>query len=274
MCSRVRWALAGLLTMASIAFAQESVPTATAKPHRAEIRLSDGSLVRVTILQDNLEVMTKYGKLTIPFADIRRIDFGLHRDVDRKQTADKHLPEPLRAKEGDIIHATEFPVIGQITTPTIKVHSTHFGDRALKLSELRTVYLRATLGARELTVDATKHGSAPDQWLDTGVSIDTSIRLVVTGAGQVDLWPQGPGQYLTTPKGYSSPGKGSTFMAGALVGRVGENGKAFLIGERYDAVLAEEGKLYLHIVPSPWNNVSTGSYRVHISADHAALMPR
>ena len=26
------------------------------------------------------------------------------------------------------------------------------------------------------------------------------------------------------------------------------------------------GKLYLHIVPSPWNNASTGSYRVRISA--------
>jgi len=32
----------------------------------------------MTILQEELEIMTKYGKLTIPLREIRRIDFGLH----------------------------------------------------------------------------------------------------------------------------------------------------------------------------------------------------
>src|SRR5437660_158240 len=49
-----------------------------AKPVHAEVRFGDGSLVRMIILQETLDVMTRYGKLTVPVREIRRIDFGLH----------------------------------------------------------------------------------------------------------------------------------------------------------------------------------------------------
>jgi hypothetical protein len=323
-----RSTLAGVVLAAGVGLAQE--PTNKEPAHLAEVRFNDGSLVRMTILQDDVEVMTKYGKLTIPLKDVRRIDLGLHlpagldqqldqsirllastvykereeasRDIMQaghlaypflkrasrtsdlevahrvtglmKRIADKHAPEQLKMKENDVIHTVEFAVIGRIVSPTIKAHSAHFGDLALKLSDLRTVHLRTGGGECELTVDAGKHGSSPDQWLDTGVNLDTSMRLVITGEGQVDLWPQGPGQYMTTPKGYTTAGKGSSYMAGCLVGRIGDGGKVFLIGERYDGAPNEEGKLHLQIVPSPWNNASTGSYRVRVCTDHVALTSR
>jgi hypothetical protein len=329
MGSRFQGALAGLVFAAGFTFAQDTAKE-TSKSHVAEVRFNDGSLVRMNILQDDLDVMTTYGKLTIPLRDIRRIDLGLHLpaglevQIDQsirllssnaykerddatkgliqaghlaypflkkasrssdlevtnrvaglmKRIADKHPPELLRMKEEDVIHTTEFPVIGRIASPTIKAHSAHFGELALKLSDLRTVHLRGGGGECELTVDASKHGSAPDQWLDTGVNVDVNIRLVIQGEGQVDLWPQGPGQYITTPKGYTTAGKGSTYMAGALVGRVGDTGKVFLIGERYDGAPGDEGRLFVHIVPSPWNNASTGSYRVRVHTDHVALATR
>ena len=83
-----------------------------------------------------------------------------------------------------------------------------------------------------------------EQWLDTGFHVDANLRLIVSGEGQVDLWPQGPGQYMTTPKGYTTAGKGSSHMAGSLVGRVGENGKIFFIGERYEGTPGEDGRLF------------------------------
>jgi hypothetical protein len=323
-------ALAGILFCAGFTFAQNFSTKEADRTHVAEVRFNDGSLVRMTILQDDLEVNTKYGKLTIPLSDIRRIDLGLHlpeglevkidqsirllssnaykdrEDASKgliqaghlaypflkkvslsndlevanrvggvmKRIADKHPPELLKMKEEDVIHTTEFPVIGRIAAPTIKAHSAHFGELALKLSDLRTVHLRAAGGSTEFTLDASKHGSAADQWHDTGVNVDASVRLVVQGDGQVDLWPQGPGQYMTTPKGYTTAGKGSTYMAGALVGRVGDTGKIFLIGERYDGSPGDEGRLWMQIVPSPWNNASTGSYRVRITTDHVALTSR
>jgi hypothetical protein len=271
--------------------------------------------------------MTKYGKLTIPFEEIRRIDFGLHlppgadAKIDAsirqlgsaafkereeavktlvyygpmampfvqkavrspelevahraahvaKRISDKHPPEMLRIKEEDSIQTLEFPVAGRITTETIKVHSAHFGELTLKLCDLRTLFVRGGNTESEWVVDAAKHGSATDQWLDTGLLVDPSQRIVLTSEGQIDLWPQGPGQYMTNPKGYTAAGKGGTFMAGALVAKIGEHGKAFLVGERYEGTPTEEGRLFLHIVPSPWNNASSGTYRVRLTTEHVAL---
>jgi len=36
----------------------------------------DGTKVRMVVLQENIEVVTRFGKLTVPTADVRRIEFG------------------------------------------------------------------------------------------------------------------------------------------------------------------------------------------------------
>lgn len=322
-----QWALGAVLVLANFAPAQEPGTTEVPPPKHAEVRLGDGSLVRVTILQDTLDVMTKYGKLTIPIEEVRRIDFGLHLPVGAdakidasikslgsaafkereeatktlvhygpmampfvkkavhspelevahraiyvaKRISEKHPPELLALKEEDIIQTAEFQVVGRIMNETIKASSAHFGDLNLKLCDLRTLFVRGGKAGSEWVVDAAKHGSAPDQWLDTGITVDPSQRFTLVSEGQVDLWPQGPGQYLTSPKGYTAAGKGGTFMAGALVAKVGEHGKPFMVGERFEGSPTEDGKLFLHIVPSPWNNASAGSYRIRMSSEHAAL---
>jgi hypothetical protein len=191
-----------------------------------------------------------------------------------KRIAEKVPAEQLRPRLEDVIQTVEFNITGRILTQTFKAKSAHFGELSLKLSDLRSLNFRSSSPDGELTVDAGKHGSAPEQWLDTGLMVDPTLRLVVQASGQVDLWPQGPGQYMAGPKGYSTPGKGGVFMAGSLLGRVGENGKVFLIGERYEGIPTDEGKVFLQIVPSPWNNASTGTYRVKMSVDHVALTGR
>jgi hypothetical protein len=321
------WALGAIALIAGSGLAQAQGKTDVPRPNLAEVRFCDGSLVRVTILQDDLEVQTKYGKLNIPLRDIRRIDFGLHlpdgvgKQIDQsikqlgsetyrerdeavkhlvhygpmaylplerasrhsdpevsqraknliKRIAEKTAPENLRIKEDDHIQTVEFPITGRVLPPTIKVHSQHFGELALKLSDLRTLYVRGAGAEGEIVVEAAKYGSAPDQWLDSGVMVDPSQRLTIIGEGQVDLWPQGPGQYVTGPKGYSTAGKGGNFMAGALIAKIGDHGKAFAVGERYECTPADEGKVFFQIVPSPWNNASAGSFRVRLSTEHVAL---
>ena len=328
---RISLALALCLTLAVSTWnlAQEQ-PSSSLRPSIAEVRFGDGSIVRMTLLQEHLEVQTKYGKLTIPINEIRRVEFGLHvppevnqqitqsikrlssdvyKDRDSagkelvqaghfafpslqrvsksgdqevsyraasviKQISERVAPELLRLREEDVIHTTEFTVIGRISSQTIKAHSPHFGEVALKLSELRTMQVRQQGGKQDLVVDAAKHGSTLDQWFDTGITVDAGQRLVLSSEGQVDLWPQGPGQYMTAPKGYNTAGKGGQFMAGALVGRIGENGKTFYLGDHFEGNAAEEGKLYLQIIPSPWNNASAGQYRVRIQTDHVAVGSR
>src|SRR5437899_11981161 len=57
---------------------------ANARP--VEVRFANGSTVLMVILQDNIEMVTEFGKLKIPPAEIRHIEFGLH------------LTEPVRAQ--------------------------------------------------------------------------------------------------------------------------------------------------------------------------------
>src|SRR5436309_1651496 len=41
-----------------------------------EVRLADGSVVKMRLLTEEIEVATRYGTLKVPMADIRRIDIG------------------------------------------------------------------------------------------------------------------------------------------------------------------------------------------------------
>jgi hypothetical protein len=53
-----------------------SKPIAAEPPDVADVRFADGSSVRMRIAQSAIDVTTRYGKLTVPVADIRRIEFG------------------------------------------------------------------------------------------------------------------------------------------------------------------------------------------------------
>jgi hypothetical protein len=316
MRSPIVLAMAALVVSSSAGWSQSTKES----PRLAEVRFVDGSVVRMSILQETLEVVTKYGKLTIPTNDIRKIEMGRHppegtektidqaiqllgsesfkqreeasRDLQQaghwalpalqkaantadleiakrvkvlvQKISEKTTPENLKLKLDDVIQTADFPVTGRIVSQTIKAHSPLFGEQALKLSDVRSMHLRGVRGEIEMSVDAMKHG---DAWYDTGVSLDPQLRLIVTSDGHVDLWPPTPGQYLAAPRGYDAPGKGGSYQAGALIGKVGESGRTFLIGERYDGAVTEEGKLFLQIVGSPWNNASLGSYRVRIQTE-------
>lgn len=299
-------------------------------PRLAEVRFADGSVVRMNVLQETIEVTTKYGKLTIPTDDVRRIDMGLHlpegmeKQIDdavrnlaseafkQREDASKDLlqighwaypalqkaanspelevakraqslliriaekapPEVLKLRAEDIVQTRDFPVVGKIASPTIKAHSPLFGEQLLKLSDVRSLQLRGQRGDTEIAIDAAKFGSSLDQWFDTGIAVDSQLRLTITSEGNVDLWPQTPGQYVAQPRGYNTPGKGGAFLAGALVGRIGESGRVFMIGERHEATATEEGRLYLQVIPSPWNNASSGVYRVRVATEHISVLGR
>src|SRR5262245_5520047 len=47
-------------------------------PREAEVSFANGSLVRMTLAAEKIEISTVYGKLSVPVQDIRRIEFGLH----------------------------------------------------------------------------------------------------------------------------------------------------------------------------------------------------
>lgn len=305
------------------AFAQPSAPAKTP----AEFRFADGSVVRMMLVTDSIEVRTKYGPLTVPVQDIRRIEFGMHmpetvrQRIDQSirllgseaykqredagkdliqaghwafaplqkaaQSSDKELslragailkklnetvsPETLKMKEDDTIHTLDFPIIGIVTNSTLKASSALFGEQQFKIGDIRSLHVHGGRGDAEFSLDASRIGSSSEPWHDTGLTVDRHLRLIITADGDCDLWPQTPGQYLAHPRGYNTPGKGGTYLAGALIGKIGENGRTFMVGDRHEGTPGEEGKLFLSIVASPWNNPSSGTYRVRIRTEAAAI---
>lgn len=293
-----------------------------AKATAADMILADGSTVRVTLVAANVELETKYGKLTVPAADVQRIEFAfrLADDVGRKiaaavkrlgdtsfeerEAATKELRtiglraypalevaaksadaevarraatllEEIREKvsaddltfpKKDRVQTAEFTAVGRIISPGLRVQTAYFGEADLKLGDLRLFQAVGATGESRLTVDAAKFGGAPNQWLETAVTLERGATLKVVASGQVDLWPAEPGQYMTTPRGYGAGPRPGNLGGGSLVGKIGANGTPFLVGDKYEGKASASGKLYLHITPSPWGNPSTGTYEVKVSA--------
>jgi hypothetical protein len=312
-----------LLSLFFVPCVRAQAPERKSRPEarEVEVHFANGSVVRMNLQQEHLEVATRYGKLTVPTSDIRKIEFGVHlpEGVDKRiEAALKNLgsenfkardgalrelvalgpyaypslttaakvedlevsqrvqmaltrirekvpARDLRLREDDLILTPGFTIVGRVVSPSIKARAEYFGDVTLKLPELRTMRWLAGPGEIDIKVDATKYGSNASQWLNTEFQVDASSQLVVTASGSVDLWPQGPGQYVSGPKGYTSAGRREAAFPGTLVGKIGENGSTFIIGERFEGPAGNEGPLYLQIVPSPWNNPSAGSYQVKIA---------
>src|SRR5438105_11608402 len=60
--------------------------TAKAVPDAVvEVRLIDRSTMKVTLREERVELVTRYGKLSIPVAEIRRIEFGLRLSADEQK---------------------------------------------------------------------------------------------------------------------------------------------------------------------------------------------
>lgn len=290
-------------------------------PNEVEVRLVDRSRVRMTILQENLEVVTRYGKLTVPSADIRRIEFGVRASEEaarqmeaaikklgnpafkERETATEELvaigapaflalqraaaskelevatrskaalerirqklPEDLQhAREDDLIQTAEFTIIGRITAKTIRATTPIFGESQLRVSDLRGIRWLGCQAEVEISLDATKYANG-SQWLNTAIEIGADEELELAATGQVDLMSNNPGQFVTGPAGNAQWGRGPTpHPPGSLLGRIGETGAVFVIGENYKGTVKKDGRLYLQIAQGPWgHNPVSGNFRITI----------
>lgn len=286
------------------------------------MQFHDGTSIRLVPLDKQLEIVTKYGKLTVPSADVRRIEFGLHMpedmakqvddlmkdlestDFQTREAAGKKLvglgryayPTLVKASKGsnlettrriqellkdmrkkypayqlkirtdDQIYTKDFTIVGNLSSPTLKVKTEHFGEAIVKLSDLRSARTTTGTGELEVTVDASKYGSNANQWLETEFTIEADIRLKITASGTVDVYAQAAGQYLSGPEGNNQLGQRGRYIPGQLLGRIGESGQVFVIGPNYDGTPQQEGKLYLHIWPFQGGGGATGSFTVKINS--------
>ncbi|MFL5339319.1 MAG: hypothetical protein ACJ8F7_04050 [Gemmataceae bacterium] len=72
---RLPYLLVALLPLLPSAAQEKAAQPADA--NLFEVHFNDGSVVKMILLQESLDVTTRFGKLTVPMKDLRRIDFGL-----------------------------------------------------------------------------------------------------------------------------------------------------------------------------------------------------
>jgi hypothetical protein len=364
-------------------------------PAKVEMTFADGSVVHMRLFPAEIEIVTEFGKLSVPVNKIRRIDFGVRvpeamakkvdsaiaglgstdfkvrqeakrelvalgahaypallqavrsKDPDVSKSAGEALDQiknitptqkivndlliPLKIKEQELSskYGPEYPalklvragiaeirkrydlkdndelpddkakvsakdlnipaddkivtkrfiIVGRIVTPSIKAKSEYFGDVEHSIAKLRSLRIFGESHEADVMVDAARY-AANNQWLDTGVKIESARTLAIVAGGEVELRPSVPGTYVAGPRGYTRTkadpigggfkkkggvmDTGRTYP-GTLLGKIGPNGDTFVIGERFEGIPEQEGKLYLQIMASPYDNSSTGSYQVKVT---------
>lgn len=78
-CSRASSCLLGTLfvvMLSNAAWAQETIRVSKAPDTVVDVKLSDESTLKLKLCEERIELQTKYGKLSIPLNEIRKIEFG------------------------------------------------------------------------------------------------------------------------------------------------------------------------------------------------------
>jgi hypothetical protein len=310
------------LVAASTAAAQDRPPDVVRPaPGPAEVvaHLHDGTVVRKALLRDAVVVATRFGKLTVPAAEVRRIEFGRHLPADaareveglvrqlgsddyrRREAAGKRLvalgaraypalqaaarspdkevaarakaalervrkevpAERLSLPEQDVVYTRDCVLAGRVEGEALKAHTAALGELSLRFAELRSLH-SAAVDRAEVALEAAQF-AAPGKWADSGVAVEAGVGLALAASGRVDLVPAQAGRHVSGPAGYPAQGEGG-YQAGTLLGRVGEDGEAFVVGAGYEGRSGKGGRLYLRVVPLPGAGAPSGTYRVKVSA--------
>jgi len=111
-----------------------------------------------------------------------------------------------------------------------------------------------------------------DDWVDTGVDLAVGDQLMIEASGEVSHGNSGA---LFGPNGNDNPAIRDNNVPGvedqnhsALIGRIGESGKPFFVGESYDVTVGEEGRLFLGINDTGLFN-NGGQFDVVITVKHS-----
>src|SRR5258708_34855890 len=70
------------------------------EPGSFELRLTDGSTLKAVILDEKIDLQTKYGKLSVPVADVQKIAFGprlTQEAIKKLETAVANLASPTES---------------------------------------------------------------------------------------------------------------------------------------------------------------------------------
>lgn len=321
-----RIAAAGLALAIGAAVLVADDPPAKKKkvdPRKVEVVFADGSTVKMTLVQDDIEIASRYGKFKVPVEDIVRIEFGFRypEGVEQRVTAAiaglgdsnfrkreasstellelaeysypalleavkssdnevakraedlaKRIEESTDAEKlaiprHDVIVTKGFAFPGKIDATHFKARTPYFGEIQVALAEIRGLRSIGVSTQIAFTLEAAKYATQDQSvWKDTGIDVSKDTVIESEATGIIHIY-QGGG-YQTPPDGYMGyqPPQGQP-RSGAIIAKIGPKGTIFTLGAKYKGKAPDNGRLYVRIEKSPWNNESTGSFEVKIKTN-------
>jgi hypothetical protein len=167
------------------------------------------------------------------------------------------------------------PADDEIITPTltlrgvIKMDAISLQTRYGTLKVDKKDIIALTLGQRadaEKIFKLTDRNTSQSQWLDTGIRVKRGDRIVASATGSINWVNSG---YVTEPRGNPQIGQWTRIgnqpvFYGALVGRIGQGGQMFLMGDKFNDKAIADGNLFIAVGCSWGPQNATGEYKVRI----------
>lgn len=202
-----------------------------AKRSAAQYKLETSSAGAIEVIKAARDTASPEGK--------NRID-----SVLKKLTA-KFQNKRVQAE--DSVRTVRFEATGALQFDAVKIKS-RLGDLQVKLEDIQTVRWLNRGEAKALIMEPNANMG---EWVDSGIDSAPGDKMAVTATGSINPF----NNQEINPAGTGIWGNNDPFMMGALVGKLGDNGEAFLIGTGKVWPTDTKERLFLKIY---WNFNRTG----------------
>lgn len=167
----------------------------------------------------------------------------------------------------DTIVTTDFTIVGTIIEKKFAVTS-KFGQLAVSLGDIqRGQRLQQTKEETRKSIAVEGTNIAQRQFKNTRIKLEAGDKVYLSADGTVTMTPWGSNA-MSTPEGAPNYGWyiNGKIAAGALVGRIGDSGTVFKVGQKYNFTVKKSGYLQLAVGMNPSYATQNfpGKYNVRI----------
>jgi hypothetical protein len=164
----------------------ESSKKDSVRPREAEVKFADGSTIKVLIVE-NVDVVTKYGKLSLPATELRRIEFGLHMtdETARKiEEAINRLGSDTFQKREDA--AKELVAFGAVALPALKDAAKSTDQEVALRARTALDRVREKVPAAQLLLKSTD-AIQTNEFPIVGRVVNTSLKVRTAYFGELEV---------------------------------------------------------------------------------------
>ncbi len=221
----------------------------------ARVGLPALELLREAAKSEDQEVKTRAEKLV----------GDLEEELEEQEDDERTFLVPLRGNEDEIM-TLRFTVLGRVDRREFGI-KTSYGELKLSRDDIMSIVFREPPYLRKsFKIGGSKAFAANGKWIDTGIEVAAEAPLKIIASGTINLSNYGQN---AGPEGTPnvSGNQLEKFAAGALVAKIGDKGKPFLVGSEYEGAASGSGKLFLGVSLKSGSVKGTFAVEVQVKVD-------